>query len=194
MKQLGLIILSGIALVFTGCSTTESAKATPLEPVYGADVDLTSYQTATVQRFDFPDRSLEVPDVGIGLADKIAARLQNDFGSLFDEVRVGEPTGEPGEVVITGRVTKYKPGSRLGRAFGPGITPASLEGELVLKNGATGNPIMIAPIDKLWAWGHSIGAAKGIEDMVEETAASAANMIARAKGWDPELAQRALNP
>jgi hypothetical protein len=44
---------------------------------------------------------------------------------------------------------------------------------------------VIAPIDKLWAWGHGIGAAKGMEEMIEESAASAANLVARAKGWDP---------
>jgi hypothetical protein len=93
--------------------------------------------------------------------------------------------GQSDEVIITGLVKEYKPGSRIGRAFGPGITPAKFKGELHLKEAASGRTLLVAPIDKLWAWGHSIGAAKGIEDMMEESAAAAAATIAKAKGWVP---------
>jgi hypothetical protein len=57
---------------------------------------------------------------------------------------------------------------------------------VVLKDGATFQPQVIAPIDKLWAGGDIIGASKGMNDMVEETAAAAANLIARSKGWESE--------
>jgi hypothetical protein len=186
MKRIVFLAALGIATLFvTGCSTTQSAKAEPLKAVYGADVDLTRYDTATVQRFEFPQHTLDQRDAGMMLTQRIAERLQTDFGPLFSQVRMGEPLRNPNEVIITGRVTEYEPGSKVGRLFGPGIAPAKFKAELVLKDGATGNPILIAPIDKLWAWGHSIGAAKGIEDMVEESTAAAANTIARAKGWNP---------
>ena len=188
MKRSMLLMATGIAfvtLLSSGCSTTKSVKADPLKAVYGADVDLARYDTATVQRFEFPQQPPDQSDAGMILTQGIAERLQNDFGPLFSQVRVGEPLRESNEVIVTGRVTEYQPGSKVGRLFGPGITPAKLKAELVLKDGATGNPIFIAPIDKLWAWGHSIGAAKGIEDMVEESTAAAANTIARAKGWQP---------
>lgn len=175
-----------VALISTGCSTTQSVKAKPLKAVYGSDVDLAKYDTATVQKFEFAQKSTgDHIDAGKVLSDRIAERLQNDFGQLFDQVRTGEPLREADEVIVTGRVTEYKPGSKTGRLFGPGIKPAKFKAELVLKDGATGNPILIAPIDKLWAWGHGIGAAKGIEHMVEESTAAAANTIARAKGWNP---------
>jgi hypothetical protein len=188
MKRMVVVLATGIAFVTlfcTGCTTTQSVKATPLKAVYGADVDLSRYDVATVQRFEFPQHTLDQRDAGMILTQRIAQRLQNDFGPLFQQVRTGDPLRGPNEVIITGRVTEYEPGSKVGRLFGPGITPAKLKAELVLKDGATGNPILIAPIDKLWAWGHSVGAAKGIEDMVEESTAAAANTIARAKGWNP---------
>jgi hypothetical protein len=188
MKRSVLLLASGIALVTllsTGCSTTKSVKAEPLKGVYGADVNLARYDTATIQPFEFSEPTPEQGNPGMMLTQGIAQRLQNDFGPLFNQVRTGDPLRESNEVIVTGRITEYEPGSRIGRLFGPGIKPAKLKAELVLKDGATGNPIFIAPIDKLWAWGHSIGAAKGIEDMVAESTAAAANTIARAKGWQP---------
>ena len=49
-------------------------------------------------------------------------------------------------------------------------------------------PQLIAPIDKLWAWGDIIGASKGMNNVGEETAAATASLIARSKGWEPEPA------
>lgn len=187
MKLPALILLSVLALsLTTGCGTTKSVKAKPLKPVYGADVNLQRFNIATVQPFEVTSTHADAPEVGITLANDIARRLETDFGPLFQSIRVGPPMGEPNEVVVTGRITEYQPGSRAKRLLAPGIGKAELEGELVLKNAVEGQPLMIAPIDKLWAWGHAAGAFKGIEDMVEETAASAANMIARARGWDPD--------
>ena len=186
MKIEGTVLfLIAAAFLLAGCTTTQSTKARPLKAVYGADADLRPYHVATVQRFEVLEPSLEHPDPGVMLSDRIAQRLANDFGQLFQQVRTGAPLLQDNELLISGRVTKFKPGSRLGRAFGPGITPASFEAELILKDAQSGQPILIAPIDKLWAWGGGLGAAKGIEDMIEESAAAAANTIARAKGWQP---------
>jgi hypothetical protein len=124
--------------------------------------------------------------LGGKLATDIANRLQYDFGPLFQTVRVGPPLGRPDELLVTGRISDYQPGTRVARLFGPGIGKADLKGEVVLKDGATFQPQVIAPIDKLWAWGDIIGASKGMNDMVEETAAATANLIARSKGWESE--------
>jgi hypothetical protein len=193
MKALFILAAVSMGLVFvSGCSTTKSVAAKPLEPVYGDNVNLANYQVATVVPFQVTSSKAANAHAGAGLAEDIAHRLEYDFGPLFQTVRIGQPMGATNEVIITGRISDYQPGSRAARLLGPGIGKADLKGELTVKDGASGQPLIIAPIHKLWAWGHSIGAAKGMNDMMDETAASAANMIARAKGWEP-AAQTAAN-
>jgi hypothetical protein len=186
--------LAGVAaacVVFTGCGTTHAARAKPLKAVYGAETDLTQYRVATLSALEATGVDAAPFDPGVYFTQRLAQRLRSDFGMLFDQVRVEAPAlNAPDELLIGGKITKYKPGSRAGRFLGPGITPASFEAELVLRDGASGQPILIAPIDKLWAWGGGIGAAKGIEEMIDESAAAAANTIARAKGWQPSPAPR----
>jgi hypothetical protein len=181
---LSCLLMAGVLMYASGCSTTDSTKAKPLNPALGASLDLATYSIATVQPFEHPNRSLEHPDAGLIMGNSLARRMRADFGRLFEEVRQGDPLGRSDEVIITGVVKEYQPGSRLGRAFGPGITPARFKAELHLKDGATGRTLLVAPIEKLWAWGHGIGAAKGIEDMMQESAAAAAATIAKAKGWE----------
>jgi hypothetical protein len=182
---LGLTVLTSSLL--TACTSTRSVVAKPLHPVFLAEQrNLSRYSTVTVQPFDVPNSQAANDQVGLKLATDIANRLNYDFGPLFRTVRVGEPQHTPDELVVTGRITDYRPGNRALRLLGPGISQAHLKGDLVLRDGVTEQALEAAPVDKLWAWGHSIGAAKGMSNMLEETAASAANMIARAKGWGAE--------
>lgn len=183
-----LLSILGLSLgvcLFTGCASTHSVRAKPLTPVYGQEVNLSKYDVVSVQPLEVNTSKAANDHAGETIAEDIAHRLQYDFGPLFQTVRMGPPLGTANELVLGGQITDYRPGSRAARLLGPGIGRADLKGELVLKDGATGQPVMIAPIHKLWAWGHELGAAKGINNMMDETAASAANMIARAKGWQP---------
>src|ERR1051326_6635077 len=108
MKGAKLVFLvvgcAALLLLLPACSTTQSTKAHPLEPVYGLGVDLSRFTTATVLPFKFPQKTLEEPDAGMMLADKIAQRLQNDFGPIFQEVRMGNPARQPNELIISGRI------------------------------------------------------------------------------------------
>jgi Domain of unknown function (DUF4410) len=186
MKYLifGFTMVCG-SLLLTGCSSTRSVAARPLEPSFLTQgANLSKYTVATVQPFDVPNSEAANDQAGQKLATDIANRLNYDFGPLFRSVRVGAPMGTPDELIIGGRITDYRPGSRAARLFGPGIGSAHLKGDVVLRDGPTGQVLMAAPIQKLWAWGHSLGAAKGMPNMLDETAASAANMVARAKGWE----------
>jgi hypothetical protein len=67
---------------------------------------------------------------------------------------------------------------------------ASFKGDLILKDAADNRVLFSAPFDKLWAWGGYLGASRGIEDMVTESAASVAATVARAKGWQPQAASK----
>lgn len=170
----------------TGCSTTNSTKASALKPVGGAKADLSAYQIATVIPFALPTERTDDPGVGARFATDIASRLKTDFGPLFKEVQLKEQAaGVPNELIVTGTIRTYKPGSRFGRAMLIGVTPAVLKADLILKDAATGRELLTAPIDKLWAWGGLAGASKGIEEMVAESAAAAARTIAESKGWTP---------
>ena len=186
MKSTTVFLVPVLALSFaTGCTTTQSTRAKPLKTVYVANSNLSQFGIATVEPFEVTTSQAANDQVGVKLATDIANRLQYDFGPLFQTVRVGPPLGQPGELLVTGRITDYHPGSRAARLLGPGIGKADLRGQMVLKDGASGQPLVIAPIDKLWAWGDILGVSKGMNNMVEETAAAAANLVARSKGWQP---------
>jgi hypothetical protein len=181
------VILTGIAFLgifATGCATSNSVKAKPLA-LESRSVNLARYDRAVIQPFEFPARTMEERNAGQIFANSLERRLQNDFGPLFREVRQGQPTGSPDEVVITGRIDEYRAGSRAGRMFIPWGPRAELKGEVILKDSATGDQLMVAPFDKLWGFAGGVGAAKDIDDLLEETTAAAANTIARARGWEP---------
>ena len=182
------VLFAGIAILITfttGCTTTKSTKADPLTASQGANVNLRRYDRAIIQPFDFPNRTAEDQNAGQIFADNLEHRLKNDFGQLFDEVRQGQPTASTNELIVTGRISEFKPGSRTARLFIPWGPRAVLKGDLILKDAATGNEVLTAPFNKLWGWAGATGALKGIDDMIEETAAAAANTIARARGWEP---------
>jgi hypothetical protein len=182
------VLITGIAVLLTfttGCASSRSTKAKPLAVSTGQGVDLRRYDRAVIQPFEFPGRTADQPNAGQIFANNLERRLRTDFGPLFQEVRQGQPTGASDELVIGGRITEFRPGSRAGRLFIPWGPRAELKGDLVLKDARNGDQILVAPFDKLWGWAGGVGAMKGIEDMIDETAAAAANTIARARGWDP---------
>lgn len=178
----GLLALVLIAAA-TGCSTTSSTKANVLKTSVDAGVDLSGYQIATVMPFEpAADKEIDA-SVGIKFADGVLVRLQGDFGPIFGEVRKGPPLNRADELIVTGTIRAYKPGSRFGRAMLIGVGAASFKGDLVLKDAVDGRVLLTAPFDKLWAWGGILGATKGIEDMVAESEAAVATTIAQARGW-----------
>jgi hypothetical protein len=181
-----------IVLLVAGCTTSDpaksSTKAAPLKVKDGIQVDLKKYQIATVVPFGVaPGKDID-PSIGAKFASDVAARLQYDFGTLFQEVRQGTPQNQTNELVVGGTITAYKQGDRFARAMLIGLGAASFKGELELKDAQNNQPLLAAPFDKLWAWGGWLGASKGIEDMESETAAAVAGTVARAKGWTPPSA------
>src|SRR5688572_17743157 len=172
------VFVTGIAaltIFATGCASSHSTKAKPLAAIQGSGVNLSRYDRAVIQPFAFPQRTLEERNAGQALANSLERRLENDFGQLFREVRQGEPAGASDEVIVTGEISKYRPGSRAGRLFIPWGPRAELKGSLILKDSVTGDQIILAPFDKLWGFAGGVGAAKDIDDLLEETAAAAAN-------------------
>ncbi|MBI5774124.1 MAG: hypothetical protein HZA89_10325 [Verrucomicrobia bacterium] len=181
----GALVLAGL-----GCSTTDpaktSTKAAPLKLDSSQQVDLKKYSVAIVLPFDTSKAKDTDASVGVKFAENIALRLRTDFGPIFDEVKTGgNPSGQPNEIVVTGIIKRYDPGSKIGRAALIGLGAAKLEGELILKDSTDGKVLLGKPFDKLWAWGGIMGMSKDMAEMVTEAEASIANTIARAKGWIP---------
>jgi hypothetical protein len=182
--QAGLLA-AALAVIGTGCATSSSTQANTLKPTMGAGVDLSKYQIATVLPFQpAADKKIDA-SIGVKFSDGVATRLQGDFGPLFKEVRKAPALGKEGELIVSGTIRTYRPGSRFGRAILIGVGSASFKGDLILKDGANDRVLFCAPFDKLWAWGGIMGMSKGIEEMVAESEAAVAATVAQAKGWKP---------
>lgn len=181
----GAALVAAAIVLTSGCASTSSTRAKPLE-VAGASKAISDCRTLTVLPFAVPPRSAADASVGVAFSTEIAARLKTDFGPLFESVQTADAErGVEGECVLGGRITKYKPGSKVARFILIGLGAASLEGEITISDGPTDKQLLNAPFDKLWAWGGIAGASKGIDDMMKETAAAIANTVAQEKGWTP---------
>jgi hypothetical protein len=184
--MLALACLSAALSFCAGCASSRSREAKPLTASTGVPINLGKYHVATVLPFtvEAPDTD---PSVGAKLANNVALRLENDFGPLFEEIRREvPPIGAEDEIVISGNIRTYEPGSKVARAILGPIGTANLDGEVEVKDAHDGHILLAAPFKKFWGWGGFAGASKGIEEMSDETAAAIANTIARAKGWRPE--------
>lgn len=180
-----MLALGAILTVFfsSGCATMESAKAKTLGPTGGTALpNLANYTTVTVVPFSSPAENPDAVGSGERLAEDVAARLKLDFPNLFQDVRLGQPSRQPNELIVNGAITKYQPGNRALRGIiGPGVGAASLEGQIVLNDAQSGRELMKAPFDKIWAWGGIWGANKGITGMMTEIAASIAATVSSGK-------------
>ena len=175
-----------IALTMTGCATTSSTQAKSLKTTSTEANSLVNCKNLTVAAFGVPNDGKVDASIGVSFAQDIEQRLSTDFGPIFDSVAFANTArGMDSECLLKGNILKYKPGSKVARFILIGLGAASLEGNVTVQDSASGNALMSAPFDKLWAWGGIAGASKGIEDMVKESEASVAATIAHAKGWNP---------
>lgn len=182
---LRLLVVGWLVGSAVGCSTTQSGAAKPVKQASANNLDLRRFDSVTVVPFEIPGSKQIDPKVGENFAADIAARLRNDFGPLFREVKLGQPVSQAAELVIRGEVSKYIPGSPAARMILIGLGSAHFEAEVRLADGGSGQELLAAPIDKLWAWGGVLGASKDIERMMAESAASVAATVAQGKGWVP---------
>lgn len=188
---LGLAALGLACLLATGCTTTKSVQAKPLTDTDGLVTPgnaLADCDNLTVLAFGVPAGSKATPEMMSAYADDLAKRLGSDFGPLFQSVAAGTgPRGLQRECLLSGQITKYKPGSRIARGMYAsllGLGVASLEGSITVTDTA-GKQLLSSPFDKLWAWAGVMGIAKGMDDMQKEVAAAIASTVAQAKGWKP---------
>ena len=172
--------------LLSGCTTTSSTKAKSLKATTSGATSLSECENITVFAFGIPAKSSAAASTGVDFARDIQNRLGHDFGPIFQSVEFGDKArGVEKECLVTGDITKYKPGSRVARFILIGLGAASFQGNVVVVDAASQKQLLNAPFSKLWAWGGIAGASKGIEDMVKESAAAVASTLAQAKGWTP---------
>lgn len=185
-----LMLLGLIACTFaTGCASSNVHNAKPLSITKGENVSLEKYNIVTFVPFEVAANAKKPIDKikAVEFTEKIANRIEYNYPSLFQEIRKGEPLGQTDEVIITGTITEYEAGNKFGRAMLIGVGAAGFKGNMIAKDASTDELLFEAKIDKLWAWGGWAGASKGIEEMVDEAAASAAKTIVVKKNQDNQL-------
>ena len=156
---------------------------------------MSKYRVATIVPFDCQDKRVKDPSIGEVFAKDLAWWLKNRYGPIFSEVNQGSPRNQTDELIVTGKLNKYNPGSREVRYFiGFGAGAASLDGSLILKDASDQHIVCEAEFSKIWAWGGNLGASRGIEDMEVATVAAAANTIASARGWTPSVSHGDEHP
>lgn len=183
-----LIVVTSVLSIalMSGCTTTSSTKAKGLKATTSGATSLSDCENITVFAFGVPAKGKATASVGVSFAHDIESRLEADFGPIFKSVEFSDKArGLERECLVSGDITKYKPGSRVARAILIGLGAASLEGNVKVTDAGSGKELLNAPFSKLWAWGGVIGASKGIEDMVRESSAAVASTLAQAKGWTP---------
>ncbi len=169
-------------LFMSGCASTatyENVRTLPLDQV--ANTDLSNYTSVSVMAFEVsPDVTKVDAQFGKAFAGHIAGRLRTDFPALFEEVRWDRRKQQPRELIVTGTISKYVPGSADLR-FAMWLGPSFFNGEVTLKDGGDGHILCTLSFNKLWAWGGMLGGGKTIDGMVNETAVAITKTIVQLK-------------
>lgn len=190
-----ILTLATLAGLLSGCATpTPSAHVKALTQ-NNAAIDLSKYHIATVVPFDSSAERVKNPSIGETFSRDLTWRLKNSYGPIFSKVNQGPAGNRTDELIVTGKLTKYDPGSRdLRFMIGLGLGAASLDGSLILKDASDQHIVYEGEFSKLWGWGGAMGACRGIEDMEAGSIAAIANTIATAKGWNPPVSSGDKHP
>src|SRR5439155_27159040 len=97
--------------------TANHELAGALKAAEKSGVDLSKYQVVCVQPFATEAGKNIDSTIGNDFGDEIHELLKNGFGPLFRDVRFGAPCGSACELIVTGTIKDYSPGSRLARSM-----------------------------------------------------------------------------
>lgn len=119
------------------------------------------------------------------LADQVAQGLP---AGLFAAVLRKPDASPPGSLVLRGRITQYKPGNEAARLIVAGAGAAHLEMQVELASADSGTVLATLPVDRTWAFGGVLGAARGIEEMERNVAFELALYLQQGRGAPPGAA------
>jgi hypothetical protein len=149
-------------------------------------VDLAPFQVLVVEDFVMADpkagerkKEYLVQSAPARLADQVVQALPP---GLFSEVLRQPGTPPRGALILRGRITQYKPGSEAARLMVAGAGASHLEMDVELASAETGDRLVALPVDRTWAFGGVLGAARGIEEMERNVAYELALYLQRNRG------------
>lgn len=112
------------------------------------------------------------------MAGAVIAKIQQLDPPVFREVG-SQPTGQPGELVVKGKIASYDPGSKAARFILIGLGAGDLELDVLLVDGAGGATLEQFSTDGAIVAGGIAGATMGPEDMIESAAEKVAERVAK---------------
>ncbi len=161
-------------IALTGCATGKVRFDGP-----ASQRDMSRYNSVAVRVInDVGDKCPE------GVAENLQAatirQLKTEHAGVFADVRP-VPTGQEDELLTDVHITKYKKGSRFARYMLIGLGPSQILTDVHLKDSASGALLRSGKLDLLWAIGGTVGASKGIEDLVDSSGKKIASAIAESR-------------
>ena len=173
MRTIGrVIILLGLALLIQACATAQLhvAQEAPEKPPTFERIAVLPFANGVGS--ELPATASE------NVAGAIMATLQKDQRNPFRDV-TSTQSHQPGELVVQGKILKYNPGSKAARFILIGLGAGSLELEVTLMDGMTGETLEQFSTSGAIMAGGVAGASMGIEDMVNSVAKRVVERLVR---------------
>lgn len=176
MKR-GLLLrffLCATVAAVAGCASLEVVKADPR-------INASQYKTLVIGDFDNAIGNALPSRVQNDLPNAVIAHLTECYPGAFEKfARSGGSSAE--ELVIRGTITEYQEGNRALRFVAAGLGSAKVAADLSFYDGQTGQQLMLAKGNWVYRYGGIAGAIGGIDDLVQSSGASVADLIAEKRG------------
>ncbi len=142
-------------------------------------VNRDEYNTVTFLPFTVNDDvSINDSKFAENFSAEIYTRLRYDHSGVFQKISFNKNKPEPGKVIVTGTIRKYKKGSYDMRSILIGLGIGRFEGEMVIKDSLTDKILLSAPFYEI-AWiVNDHGGSKTFRNLVTDAAIAIAKTVA----------------
>ncbi len=169
-----------VAMLVAGVVLTVSSVGCVMPAGYNpGQLDLQKYKHVTIQMFDVAPEVTMPPEMNQRMCESAKASLAKK--AQFGNVCVGECQGKEEELVLTGVMKVYDPGSQMGRLLLFLAGPAHVKADVCLKDGATGECLNTTEVSSVFALGGLVGGMVSAENIVDAFGAAIGNGLAEAK-------------
>lgn len=185
-ESIGLRGVVGVVLVILVAGCSSSSPVSPvdndvLQSMHGGKLcgSLKDYRVVTVMPFEAQTAAEGADQCGKVFAHYIYLNLSYDYSHVFDRIIADKPLWTDNELVISGQILRYQPGSKFARRETFGILgTVQFDANLILTDGKTKDMICKVPISEFWGgWDDIVG----IGDLMRKDAEAVAEAIVRLK-------------